>query len=317
MSKASLLTLRPWLLAAVLVTTGSGMGLSTRAEAQTLRPATPPPAQIARLRPISQSSADLPPGSRFRDCDRPVCPVMVVVPAREFLMGSPETEAGRDRDEGPQVLVQFGRRTFIIQEDEVSQADWNRCVEDGACRAVAFNGAGAGFEGDGSESLPVVNVSQSDAQVYINWMSRITGERYRLPNEAEWEYAARGGTTTPWATGDELRIDDANFAASGLGQPSSLRFPGNAFGLKNMHGNVWEWVSGCPFNRSPPYTSSCPDPAGRRIIRGGSFADDANALRSANRRAIYPEARLHNLGFRMARDDSGNLIDADRIELPR
>jgi formylglycine-generating enzyme required for sulfatase activity len=241
-----------------------------------------------------------------------------VVPAGEFLMGSPETEAGRDRDEGPQVLVQFSR-TIIIQEDEVTQAEWNRCVADGACPTATFAGFSSGVgPGYDSESMPVVNVSMTDAQGYIDYMSRITGERYRLPTEAEWEYSARGGTTTPWATGDELRMDDANYAATGLGQPSSLRFPGNAFGLKNMLGSVWEWVSGCPSGSfRPRNTLPCADPAGRWIVRGGSFADDANALRSANRRAIYPDTRIHNIGFRMVREHSSSPIPANWIELPR
>ena len=318
MSKASLLTLRPWLLAAVLVTTGSGMGLSTRAEAQTLRPATPPTAGIATLgrpvptQPSRRSSRDLAPGMLFED-DCLGCPEMVVMPAGEFLMGSPVTEVGRDPNEGPQRLVQVGSFTVMIHE--VTRKQWDRCVQDGACRAGTSTGAGYDEGWDFREHQgidpgePVVNVSYLDATAYSNWLSRITGEDYRLLAEAEWEYAARAGTTTPWATGDALRADDANFAATGHGRPLGPHFPANAFGLYNMHGNVWEWVSDC--NEPQGLRTLCPN--WRYVVRGGSFTDEAKDLRSASRRAWDHSVRLRNVGFRLARSHSDYPLTPSRI----
>lgn len=302
MSKASLLTLRPWLLAAVLVTTGSGMGLSTRAEAQTLRPATPPPAQIATLGqpvPTQPSSRDLAPGSEFKDCM--YCPNMMVVPAGEFLMGSPASEAGRDPDEGPQRLVRVG--SFAVMTHEVTQREWSWCVRDGACQEAT--NLGAAFDEGWGMNRAVVNVSIKDTTAYRNWLRRISGEEYRLLEEAQWEYAARAGTTTPWPSGDSLRADDANFAATGLGRPGGI-FPANAFGLHDMHGNVWEWVSECyePQTTRP----TCPDQ--RYVVRGGSFTDEATDLRSASRRAWHGNARLRNVGFRLARPHSSNPLDS-------
>ena len=141
------------------------------------------------------------PGRVFRDCDG--CPEMVVVPAGEFMMGSPASEEGRNDDEGPQRRVTL--RSFALGVTEVTFDEWDACVRDGGC-----NGYRPDDQGWGRGARPVINVNWEDAQAYVSWLSRVTGAAYRLPSESEWEYAARAGTTTPFHTGATISTDQAN-----------------------------------------------------------------------------------------------------------
>jgi len=250
----------------------------------------------------------------LRDC--PVCPEMVMLPAGEFIMGSPETERGRESNEGPQRKVVF-ERPFAIGKFEVTFAQWDACAAEGGCQHKP------GDEGWGRGKRPVINVSWHDARQYVAWLSRKTGKAYRLPTEAEWEYAARGVTRAtdphpPFATGPTINYKQANYDANftyGGGKQGVYRqktlevgsLPKNAFGLHDMHGNVWEWVEDCfrdsyagaPSDGSAVTSSDCR----LRILRGGSWNYYPKLLRSAYRYATAPEVRLPTAGFRVARSE--------------
>jgi formylglycine-generating enzyme required for sulfatase activity len=248
----------------------------------------------------------------FRDC--PACPEMVTVPAGEFMMGSPESERGRNKDEGPQHRVVIAQ-PFAVGKFEVTFAEWDACAAEGGCTTKP------GDEGWGRGRHPVINVSWPDAVQYTAWLSKKTGKAYRLLSEAEWEYAARGVSKisephTPFSTGATINYRQANYDANftyasgpqGLYRQKTLdvgSFPRNAFGLHDMHGNAWEWVQDCykpsyegaPADGSPVISSDC----SLHILRGGSWNYYPRLLRSAYRYATAPEVRINNAGFRVAR----------------
>ena len=175
------------------------------------------------------------PGDTFRDC--PDCPEMVVVPAGSFMMGSDSgDDAQRPRHE---VTI---RRPFAVGKYEVTFREWDACVRGGGCK-----GYKPGDEGWGRGSRPVINVSREDAWSYALWLYRKTDRRYRyrLLSEAEWEYAARAGTTTAYHFGSAITPYDANFNKLEGRTVSVGSYPPNAWGLHDMHGNVWEWVEDC------------------------------------------------------------------------
>ena len=248
----------------------------------------------------------------FRDC--PNCPEMVAVPAGEFLMGSPDSERGRGKNEGPQHKVTIAQ-PFAAGKFEVTFNEWDACAADHGCTNRP------GDEGWGRGRHPVINVSWQDALEFTAWLAKKTGKPYRLLSEAEWEYAARGVTkatepSTPFATGETISYRQANYDANftyGPGQQGSYRqkttdvgsFPKNAFGLYDMHGNVWEWVQDC---YKPSYEGAPADGApvtlprcDLHVLRGGSWNYYPKLLRSAYRYATPPGVRLNNFGFRVAR----------------
>jgi formylglycine-generating enzyme required for sulfatase activity len=247
----------------------------------------------------------------IRDC--PACPEMVVVPGGEFMMGSPETERGRGKNEGPQRRVVMA--SFAMGKHEVTFAQWDACVAEGGCKH------NAGDEGWGRGRRPVINVSWHDATQFVGWLSKKTGKSYRLPTEAEWEYGARAVTSVeaphpPFSTGATINYQQANYDANFIygdgGRPGLFRqktvdvgtFRKNAFGLHDMHGNVWEWVQDCyrdsyagaPTNGSAVVVPNC----GLRILRGGAWNYHPQLLRSAYRYATAPDVRLDIAGFRVA-----------------
>ncbi len=187
------------------------------------------------------------PGEAFRDCDR--CPVMVVVPAGAFTMGSPSDEPGRDPDEGPQRRVTIPA-AFAVGKFEVTFADWDACVADGGCRHrppdeirftwIRVSGTTDWFQGadvdvrrtTGRGSIPVMGISWHDAQEYATWIRRKTGKPYRLLSEAEWEYAARAGREAAYWWGDaaEAGCDRANMGDAALAE----EFPGVGFGAGRL-----------------------------------------------------------------------------------
>jgi formylglycine-generating enzyme required for sulfatase activity len=143
----------------------------------------------------------LTPMDLFKECTG--CPEMVVVPAGDFMMGSPVKEKNRDEDEGPQRKVTFAR-PFAVSRFELSFDEWDACAAHGDCDPrIHDSGWGRGRQ-------PAINVSWDDAQQYVAWLSRITGQPYRLLTEAEWEYAARAGTTTAYYWGDDIGKGNAN-----------------------------------------------------------------------------------------------------------
>jgi formylglycine-generating enzyme required for sulfatase activity len=244
-------------------------------------------------------------GISFRDC--PDCPEMVVVPAGSFTMGAPLGEEGRFDREGPPRQVTVA--TFGAGKFEVTFQEWDACVSAGGC-AANKNPSDHGW---GRGRRPAINVSWDDITAeYLPWLSRKTGKTYRLLTEAEWEFAARAGKQTKYAWGDEIGTSRAN--CDGCGSEWDAKqtapvgsFDANAFGLHDMHGNVWEWVEDCWHetyadapNDGSAWTSSCTEPS--RVLRGGSFRDNPLGLRSAYRTRIRPSVRIFNgSGFRVAR----------------
>ncbi len=264
-------------------------------------------------RPLTDAQErSLKPGDAFREC--PQCPHMVVIPSGEFLMGSPDDEPRRDGDEGPRQKVKIAA-PFAAGKFEVTYAEWDACLADGGC-----GGYRPSDMGWGRGSQPAAIISWEDAQAYVGWLSTKTGRPYRLLSEAEWEYAARAGTDTPFWWGSRIGGEDANFYGDlpYPGSPPSVfrqrtvsadSFPANAFGLHNVHGNVWEWVQDC-YNRRyaemPPEVRETGAPwqspdCEFRVFRGGSFSDAAHVLRSANRGRYEPFIKNPNSGFRVAR----------------
>ena len=210
---------------------------------------------------------------------------MVVIPAGTFMMGSPDSEVGRSKDEGPQRKVTIAR-PFAVSRYEITFDQWDACMKEGGCKDMPKD------EGWGRGKRPVINVNWDNAQNYAAWLAKKTGKPYRLLSEAEWEYAARGGTTTRYPWGDEPGTNRANFNGSGSqwsGKQTAPvgSFEPNAFGLYDMIGNVWEWVEDCwndsyqsaPTDGSAWESGDC----GRRVVRGGSWYNEPESARVAIR----------------------------------
>ena len=232
-------------------------------------------------------------------------PEMVLVPGGTFLMGCVSGK-GCQNDEKPVHRVTVSK--FYMSKYETTFAQWDACVKDGGCKHKPKD------EGWGRGS-PVMNVSWNDANEYAKWLSGKTGEVWRLPTEAEWEYAARGGTKTKYSWGNRIDCRKANYG-NGLDDSCKSVNPGttktvgsydtNNFSLHDMHGNVWEWVSDW---YGAYKKGSQTDPKGAksgsdRVMRGGSGGDNARGLRSANRSYDAPDIRYSNIGFRLMRQPS-------------
>ena len=249
-----------------------------------------------------------PAGKVFREC--PDCPEMVIALPGSFLMGSPSGEEKRDSDEGPRHRVTI-EKPFAVGKYEVTFAEWDACVANGGC-----GGHRPGDKGWGRGRRPVIYVSWEDAKAYVQWLSRKTGKQYRLLSEAEWEYAARAGTTSPFHFGSTISTSQASYNGNytyGAGSKGLYRkktvpvgsFPENGFGLHDAHGNVWEWVedcwngnySGAPTDASAWMSGDC----GKRVLRGGSWIDGPWNLRSAFRSRLGTGFRSYVFGFRVAR----------------
>jgi len=227
-------------------------------------------------------------------------PEMVWLPPGGFLMGSPDTDKMADADERPQHEVRIAR-PFAIGRFPVTFADYDRfCALDGRDQP--------GDQGWGRDRYPVINVSWEDAVAYCLWLSGQTGRTYRLPSEAEWEYACRAGTATRWSCGDDEQAlgDHAWFDGNSGGRPHQVgKKRHNPCEIKDLHGNVWEWVQddwhdnyqGAPDDGTAWVTAT----GLRRVARGGSWFFVARYCRSAQRLHWEPASRLVRLGFRLAR----------------
>jgi formylglycine-generating enzyme required for sulfatase activity len=237
----------------------------------------------------------------FRECT--MCPIMIVVPKDEFMMGSPMSEKGHTAAEEPRHRVTIAGN-FAAGKFEVTFDEWDACVDARVCETVPDNHWGRG-------TRPVMNVSWVDAREYVDWLSKVTGKPYRLLSEAEWEYAARAGSTTAYAWGDEIKKDGkamANCAVCGSQWDNKQTapvgsFPANALGLHDMHGNVFEWVEDC---QNANYTGAPTDGSARtdgdcstRVFRDGSWG--TQNLRSASRDRGSAAVRSSFVGFRVGR----------------
>ena len=305
---------RGWLVAALLTFILIGGALSAPRAAS---PAAPAAEAINR---------------EFRECA--VCPEMVAVPGGSFTMGSPPTERGRFDAEGPQHAVTV--RAFAIGKFVVTNAEFSTFLLDTGYQPPACNTTlhlGWKSPGNGlvytpgmveSPLWPATCLNWSDAQAYISWLntkvragpptSAARAGPYRLPSEAEWEYAVRAGTSTARWWGDAIGVGQANCNGCGSKWDGSLlapvgSFPANPFGIHDALGNVWQWVNDCwndsyvgaPRDGSSWSTGNC----SKRVLRGGSWSNIPVFVRSATRAGADAEGQDFdysiNAGFRVAR----------------
>lgn len=220
-----------------------------------------------------------------------VCPDMVAIEGGSFLMGSPDAEPNRTGNEGPQHEVTL--RAFKISKTEITRAQWQLCVDAGACPSP---------QGGGAPEAPVTGVGWDDAVGYTAWLSEVSDQSYRLPTEAEWEYAARGGERTAywWGAGYP------GPGASSSGVKAAAEMPANGYGVSGLLSNVREWVADCyvnnyrnaPSNGSAVTTGDCARP----VVRGGSFKTGAAEHRAASRARYGKSTRDSALGVRVVSD---------------
>jgi len=234
----------------------------------------------------------------FKDCD--VCPEMVPITPGKFLMG---TEGG-DKREAPIHEVTL-TKPYALSRTEVTFDHWEACRQAGACKRDPDDHKW------GKKGMPVVNIDYQDALDYAAWLSEKTGETYRLPNEAEWEFAAKAGTTTKYWWGDKVGKGNANCRKcgtpwSGKGSAPVASFKPNPFGLYDMNGNVWEWVADC---WNPNHNGAFSDGRTRtsgnckvRIIRGGSWYYFPKLSRAAYRFKNDVRVFSYNIGFRVLKE---------------
>ena len=253
--------------------------------------------------------------------DKSSGPELVYLSGGTFVMGSPDSEEGRYDDEGPVHDVTLD--AFMIGRYEVTVVEYLRCVQAGACREPEWQEKGSQYNIDtgndeyykkfGSaltaDKSPIVGVSWEDAVSYAQWLSQETGAEYRLPTEAEWEYAARGGKQTAYWWGDDIGQNNANCDNNACGDKFDYiapvgSFTANPYGLYDTAGNVWEWVQDWYANKYPATAQINPvgpEKGSHRVRRGGAWDSPPRSVRSANRLRTVPGVRDGNLGFRLAR----------------
>lgn len=256
------------------------------------------------------------PREMFRDCED--TPQLVRLPGGKFLMG----ESGNLGHTYERPLREVQVPPFSIGRYEVTFREWDVCHREGGCVKRPDD------EGWGRDVRPVINVSWVDAKQYVAWLSNRTGRRYRLPSEAEWEYAARAGTTTSYSWGDssgpacrhgntfDLTATASypnwfwytNCADTFVNTAPAGTFQPNPWGIFDLHGNVWEWVEDCwhsDYTGAPTDGSAWitgPD-CGKRVNRGGGWGNHPRSMRSANRDADSATGSGDAFGFRVVRDD--------------
>jgi formylglycine-generating enzyme required for sulfatase activity/class 3 adenylate cyclase len=247
--------------------------------------------QVAILAPNPPAARMIQTASGFRDCE--TCPEMIRIPGGSFRMGS-------DEDPSEQPIRTVTIVPFAIGLSPISVAEWNRCAAAKGCPFVL----------DGSDTAPARNLSWLDAKQYADWLVQVTGKPYRLPSEAEWEYAARAGTSTRFWWGRELEPGKANCKDCGATQDPKTPMPvgsfaRNAFGGADFGGGVAQWVADCwlanyrdaPSDGSPRTTENCRE----NVLRGGSWRSNAASVRPASRTHYDTGVRYPAHGFRIAR----------------
>ena len=330
--------MRQWVWAAVLsLAIGSvGAGLAQDVPAGE-------PAKFKVIDPRAYSPLDA-----FRECD--VCPEMIVLPMGEFLMGGPPGEsrlsihwdAGNIRrvtPDDPYIAYQEGPVHSVtidlpiaMGRNEVTLGEWKACVASGGCGGyMPPNFMLAGRKGKPPERIefsdrhPVLRVSYNDMQLYVAWLNSMVGEDvYRLPTEAEWEYAARAGTQTPFAQGEEITTNQANFGGSATGEMLGKDRPdlvtrgypvavddldaANLWGLRHMSGNLIERTMSCWTDRqmdwptSGIYLKMAKAKSCSRVAKGGDYAAAMDYARPAVRGHGREDRRSNIVGFRIVRD---------------
>ena len=234
------------------------------------------------------------PGDTFKDCYD--CPEMVVVPAGSFRMG--DLNGGGARNEKPVHSVTIFK-PFAVGRFEVTFAEWDSCVADGGCGVYRPSD-----EGWGRGSRPVINVNWYHAKAYAKWLSGKTGHIYKLLSESQWEYVARAGSTSMYHVGNSISWSQAKNDTDS-GTITVGLYPANSFGLRDVHGNVREWVedcwnenySGAPTDGAAWLTGDCL----HRVFRGGAWSDGPASVRSSGRLKASIEFNNFSGGFRVAR----------------
>ena len=254
---------------------------------------------------LNEVKLDVLAGWQFRDLlqDGSDGPLLCVIPGGRFLMGSPESEEGHQTNER-QHEVEVG--SFAMGKFAVTFADYDRFTN-------ATGREKPKDEGWGRGKRPVIHVTWYDAVAYADWLSAQTGEHYRLPTEAEWEYACRAGTTTPFHTGETISAELANYPGiftSGNGKQGIVlgktvevgQFPANAWGLHDMHGNVWEWTASVYDGQYGGAELLSNKEANNPLsMRGGAWGDEPQNLRCAYRGGYFPDFGSYSWGFRLAK----------------
>ncbi|MGK7923180.1 MAG: formylglycine-generating enzyme family protein [Trichodesmium sp.] len=235
---------------------------------------------------------------------------IVSIPQGIFVMGSPETEAKRLANEGPQHPVNIA--PFFMSKYPINQAQWQIVASEFPQINIPLNPDISKFKG---KHLPVESISWYEANEFCARIAQKTGKNYRLPSEAQWEYGCRANTTTPFYFGETITTNLANYngnsnygeVSRGLwrGQTTKVgSFPGNTFGLYDMHGNVWEWCaddwhSNYNFAPSDGRIWQSESSSLYKVLRGGSWNIGARRCRSASRYALIPDSKDYFLGFRV------------------
>ena len=263
------------------------------------RPAEPaytvPTTRMSNEQPMVPAS---PPVQVSEVTDCPTCPTLVALPRGGFTMGS----NADDPTEKPAFHVSINT-PFAIGKYEVTNEQWNACIAGGGCPQVTTDASRP-------PKTPARDISWDDAQLYMSWLSKLTGKAYRLPTEAEWEYAARGGTVTRYWWGEQMTTGKSNCKECGdpwkPDSPADVgSFGPNPFGLFDMNGSVWEWVSDCwhnSYQRAPSDGRSWEEPDCRvRVLRGGSWREGASYMPSSTRFKYDASVRQSQNGFRVAR----------------
>jgi formylglycine-generating enzyme required for sulfatase activity len=245
---------------------------------------------------VAQRDTSLDPGETFKDCAD--CPELVVVPSGDFVMGANDTPY-----EKPERTISI-RKPFAIGRREVTFAEWDQCADAGACKHRPDD------HGWGRGDRPAINISWDDAKLFVAWLSQKTGQKYRLPSEAEWEYAARAGTKTPFWWGKDVGSGRAQ--CDTCGNPTTKQivatgsFRPNGFGLYDTSGNAAEWVEDCwndNYRNAPKDSTAWTSGDCRlRVLRGGNFLSKATEIRSASRFRYDVDVRYYANGFRIVRD---------------
>lgn len=282
-------------------------GQPARTPPERAQPTAPPPRALPAPAPAAAPAVAASPRpthpadragiSEVKDC--PACPALITLPRGTFTMGSNSA----DPSEKPAHQVSINE-PFAIGKFEVTAEQWNACTAADACPRIATI---TGMPGN----APARDVSWDDAQQYVKWLSKLSGKSYRLPTEAEWEYAARGGTATRHWWGEQMLAGNAN--CKGCGEPWQQKepatvgsFAANPYGLHDTSGSVWEWVSDCwhtSYHGAPANGQAWQEPnCTVRVIRGGSWRDGSAYMPSSTRFKYDASVRNAQNGFRVARD---------------